>query len=79
MPKKNVKVEITDLEAALSLVGKMVIKNMTHDDVLAYNSDADRVVVVVQPGPKYVFTRAEIEAEKDALRRRSSTNAAQDA
>ena len=54
---------ISDLAAALSLAGK------THDDVMAFrvdvrDSDEDLISLVVQPGPKYVYTRSQIEAEK---------------
>jgi hypothetical protein len=54
---------ISDLDAALSLAGS------THDDVMAFavtpvDSGEDRIVLVVYPGPKHVYTRSEIEAEK---------------
>jgi hypothetical protein len=51
----------TDLDAALSLLQK------THDDVMAFASYDDRVSIVIYPGPKHVFTREQIEAEKVRL------------
>jgi hypothetical protein len=70
---------ISDLDAALSLAGKGGLNPPQHDDggkelrVMAFavtpvDSAEDRIVLVVQPGPKYVYSRSQIEAEKLVLR-----------
>ena len=67
---------VTDQDAALSLAEPFVGRLLYPGDVLGFVTRKDQVSLVIEPRPtygpvvarqEYVFTRAEIEAEKNLL------------
>jgi hypothetical protein len=68
---------VTDQDAALSLAEPFVGRLLYPGDVLGFVARKDQVSLVIEPRPtygavvarqEYVFTRAEIEAEKYVIR-----------